>query len=205
MKNNNILLIVLLFFFSGIQYKCTVNHTEFYADGQADGLAIFSNTDNNLMSCYVQNQPWRTRNRVVGGFLSSPTYELFISKQVTSGITDNLIFNWYVDANVTNSVNSDISLVLSVPKNFGYRELSALKGQRVALDSINGYFRFNPIIANSSKGVGNIYFHNIRIDSMGPNNFTGRMSGLVDAKFSGGLIISNGRFDHEITANQIQF
>ena len=41
---------------------------------------------------------------------------------------------------------------------------------------------------------------NIQIDSIGPNYFTGRMSGLMDAKFSGGIIMSNGRFDHDISA-----
>lgn len=205
MKNNYLPLAPLLFFFSSLLFGCTVDQTQFYPDAQADSLAIFSNTDNNLMTCYIQNKPWRSMSRISGGILSYPDYELHINKQVTSGTLDNLIFNWSVAPNVYSSINSDISLVLSVPKNFGYRELSALKGQRIALDTTNGYFSFSPALTSNSKGAGNIYFHNIQVDSIGPNNFTGRMSGLLDAKFSGGVVISNGRFDHNITARQIQF
>jgi hypothetical protein len=205
MKINNLLHIALLFFFIGTMLGCSKNETKFYNDDQANGLAIFSNTDNNLMSCYIQNQPWRTRDRVSGGFINHTTYELLINKQVTSGTADSLIFTWYVNPALNSTLNGDISLVLSVPKNFGYRELSALKGQRIALDSINGYFTFSPILGNTGKGIGNIYFQNIQIDSIGPNNFTGHMSGLIDAKFAGGITMSNGRFDHYITADQIQF
>lgn len=202
-KKNNLLFSALLFFFSSILFSC--NHTEFYADPQATGLGIFSNTGNNLMSCYIQTQPWRTRDRTSGGFLGTTTYELFIDRQITSGISDNLIFTWYGNPTANNTLNGDVSLVLSVPKFFGYRELSALKGQRIALDTTNGYFRFSSSQPNTGKGTGNIYFHNIQIDSIGPNNFTGRMSGLLDAKFGSSLILLNGRFDHNITAAQIQF
>ncbi len=202
MKNNNLLFSALLFFCSSTLFSC--NQTEFYADPYANGLGIFSNTDNNLMSCYIQNQAWRTRDRSSGGF-GGTNFELFINKQITSGVSDNLIFTWYGNSSANNALNGDISLVLSVPKFFGYREMSALKGQRIALDTTNGYFRFSSSQPNIGKGTGNIYFHNIQIDSIGPNNFTGRMSGLLDAKFGSSVILSNGRFDHNITSAQIQF
>jgi hypothetical protein len=203
MKNNNLPFVALLFFFSSILFSC--NQTEFYADPQATGLGIFSNTGNNLMSGYIQNEPWRTRDRTTGGFLGTARYELLINKQITSGVSDNLIFTWYGYPSTNNTLNGDVSLVLSVPKNFGYRDLSALKGQRIALDTTNGYFTFSSSQPNTGKGTGNIYFHNMQIDSVGPNNFTGRMSGLLDAKFGSSLILQNGRFDHSITAQQIQF
>lgn len=202
-KNNNLLFAALLFFFSNILFSC--NQTEFYADPQANGLGIFSNTGNNLMSGYIQNEPWRTRDRKTGGFLGGPTYEIYITKQITSGPKDNLIFTWYVNPTTNNILNGDISLVLAVPKVFGYIELSALKGQRLALDTLNGYFTFSSAQSNFTKGSGNIYFHDMQIDSIGPNNFTGRMSGLLDAKLGGNLILKNGRFDHSLTALQIQF
>lgn len=200
-KNNN-LLFALLFFFSSILGSC--NHTEFYADPYDTGLGIFSNTANNLMSGYIQNQPWRTRDRTTG-FLVYPTFELLINKQITSGPSDNLIFTWYVNTTTNNTLNGDISLVLVVPKVFGYKELSALKGQRLTLDTLNGYFTFSSSQSNFSKGTGNVYFHDMHLDSIGLNNFTGRMSGLLDAKLGGNLILSKGRFDHSITAAQIQF
>lgn len=203
MKNNNLLFFALLFFFSGALFSC--KQTEFYADPYADGLAIFSNTGNNLMSCYIQNEPWRTIDRTTGGFLGRPTYELKINKEVTSGSQDMLTFTWYVNPPANNTLNGDISLVLAVPKVFGYKELSALTGQRIALDTTNGYFTFSAALSNFSKGTGNIYFHDMQIDSIGPNNFTGHMSGLLDAKLGGNLILKNGRFDHSITAAQIHF
>jgi len=202
MKKNNNLLYALLFFFSSILVSC--NHTEFYPDPYDTGLGIFSNTANNLMSGYIQNQPWRTRDRTTG-FLVSPTFELLINKQITSGPSDNLIFTWYVNTTTNNTLNGDISLVLVVPKVFGYKELSALKGQRLALDTLNGYFTFSSSQSNFSKGTGNVYFYDMQVDSVGPNNFTGRMSGLLDAKLGGNLILSKGRFDHSITPAQIQF
>jgi hypothetical protein len=202
-KNNNLLFFALLFFFSSALFSC--KETEFYADPQANGLGIFSNTGNNLMSCYIQNEPWRTRDRKMGGFLGRPTYELFIEKQITSGPKDNLIFTWYVNPGTNNTLNGDIALVVAVPKVFGYKELSALKGQRLALDTLNGYFSFSTPLTNLIKGTGNIYFHDMQIDSIGPNNYTGRMSGLMDAKFGSSSILKNGRFDHSIIAAQIQF
>lgn len=201
-KNNKLLFPVVWVLLSSILFSC--NHTVFFNDPQANGLGIFSNTGNNLMSCYIQNQPWRTRDRTSGAF-GRINFELFINKQITSGVSDNLIFTWYSNPTANNTLNGDISLVLSVPKNFGYRELSALKGQRLALDTTNGYFRYSSGLPNTGKGTGNIYFHTLQIDSIGPNNFTGHMSGLLDAKFGSSLILSNGRFDHTIIAPQIQF
>jgi hypothetical protein len=199
-KNNNSLFFALLFFFSVILFGC--KQTEFYADPYADGLGIFSNTQNNLMSCYIQNQPWRTIDRSSGGFLGSPTYELSINRQITSGTKDQLIINWRVNTNTNSTINGDISLTLAIPKVFGYKELSALKGQRLALDSVNGYFSFS---LTAAKGTGNIYFHDIFIDTIGPNNYTGRMNGLLDAKFGSSTTLTNGRFDHSIVADQIHF
>ena len=205
MKNNNLLSFTLLFIFSSILFSCVKNETKIYSDDQANGLAIFSNTENNLMSCYIQNLPWRTKDRTSGGLLGNARYELLINRQITSGLKDKLIFTWYVNPTVNTTVNGDIALVLAVPKVFGYKELSALKGQRLALDTLNGYFTFSSPLTNLIKGTGNIYFHDMQVDSIGPNNFKGRMSGLMDAKFGISSILTNGRFDHNITAAQIQF
>ena len=205
MKNNNVLFFSLLFAFSITLFSCDKNQTKFYGDDQANDLAIFSNTQNNVMSCYVQNQPWRTTDRTSGGIFGRPNYELFINRQVTSGAKDNLVFTWYVNSNVSSTVNGDISLTLAIPKVFGYKELSAFKGQRFALDTLNGYFTFSSVQSNLIKGTGNIYFHDIQVDSIGAGNFTGRMSGLLDAKFGSSSTLTNGRFDHNIEAAQIRF
>jgi hypothetical protein len=205
MKNNNLPFFALLFFFGCALCSCYKNQTKFYNDDQADGLAIFSNTGNNVMSCYIENEAWRTRDRITGGLFGNTAYELIINKQTTSGPQDMLTFTWYVNPPANNTLNGDISLVLAVPKVFGYKELSALKGQRIALDTTNGYFTFSSSQSNFSKGTGNIYFHEMQVDSIGPNNFTGRMSGLLDAKLGGNLILKNGRFDHNISTRQIQF
>jgi hypothetical protein len=205
MKNTNLLFFILLFLFSGVLNSCSKNQTSFYDDEQANGLAIFSNTGNNLMSCYIQNEAWRTRDRITGGLFGNTTYELSITRQVTSGPSDNLTFTWYVTPAANNTVVGDIGLVLSIPKVFGYKELSAFKGRRLALDTLNGYFTFSSNQTNYSKATGNIYFQDMQVDSISLNNFTGHMSGLMDAKFSSSLLLLNGRFDHNIAAAQIRF
>jgi secreted protein with Ig-like and vWFA domain len=42
------------------------------------------------------------------------------------------------------------------------------------------------------------------IDSVGPNNYSGRMSGLLDADFNT-VKITQGRFDHTLNQLQISF
>lgn len=185
--------------------SCTKSSTNAYPDPSDPGLAIFTNTSNNILSCMVNDKPWRTQDRKIY-LLSRPGYEVNIRLQRTGSAKDSLWFDWngYYSNDINNQGN--LNLVLAVAKNFGYKDLSALMKQRLHLDSNNGYFLLsvNGLISNTVKGSGNIYFHTMMIDSIGPANYSGRMSGLFDADFNT-VKITKGRFDHSIEHLQISF
>lgn len=189
---------------------CSKNYTNFYEDEDNGGIAIFSNNGNNLLSCYIDNNPWRTSNRSTSLF-GRPEYEVYIYKTASTGIFDTLKFQWtgYYTADI--NASGQISLVLPVAKNFGYKNLSALAGQRLHIDTTNGFFSFYSSGLNlpgsnnaNKKGSGNIYFHTASFDSIGPGSYSGTMSGLFDADFNA-VKITKGRFDHSFSPNQVIF
>lgn len=60
---------------------CQKNLTNLFADDQSEGLYIFSNTGNNILSCYVNGTPWRTKDRIAYSGVATPgniDYELYI-------------------------------------------------------------------------------------------------------------------------------
>lgn len=186
---------------------CTKEYTNFYADGQEDGLAIFSNTGNNLMTCYMNGVPWQTRPRAITTFIvSGRNYELYIRKQNYNGVMDTLSFEWPGDVTANANNQGTVSLSLIMPKGFGYKEFNALQGKRIAVNSTNGYF--NSAIASLNplnvQGTGFVYFHTALLDSVAPGFYTGKMSGLIEADFNGKKL-TKGRFDHTLETQQVFF
>lgn len=184
---------------------CSKNDTKYYADGQDKGIAIFSNTGNNIASCFITGKPWRTVARTSSGFRLGTNYEVLINRQPATNAKDTLIIQWrgYYEANKNRE--GFISLHLAVPANFTFRDLSALQGKRLSIDSTNGFFEtgipdFNRV---NIKGKGNIFFKTARFDSIAVNTFIGNISGLFDADF-GSAQITKGRFDHFISPDQIR-
>jgi hypothetical protein len=202
MKKNNygiISLLIIVLIVAG----CEKNDTKGYPDPEDPGIAIFSNTGNNILSCYIDNKPWRTIDRITP-ILSAQQYELNIRKQVTGSSSDTLEFLWtgYYSSN-SNSLGV-LLCRFAVPKNFSYKSFSGLKAQRISINNSNGYFTNDINLGNNSKGPGNIYFHTATLDSIGPNTYTGKMSGIFDASLPA-LKITKGRFDHTIIPAQIYF
>jgi hypothetical protein len=179
--------------------RCSKNYTNYYPDGENDGLAIFSNTANNLLTCYINGKPWRTQDRNTSLF-GRPKYEVYIDKLVTNSPLDTLYIQWtgYYAADKNNQ--GTLTLILPVAKNFSYKSLNTLQGQRLHIDTTNGFFAFN----SSEKGSGNIYFHTAVFDSVSPSFYRGSISGLFDANFIA-TKITKGRFDHGITSEQVHF
>lgn len=197
------LYLLILFFFAG----CSADYTNYYKDGQEEGLAIFSNTGNNLMTCYVNNTPWQTHHRTISAFSFTGTnYELYIRKPVNIGGMDTLAFEWQGDYDDSGNHNGYISLYLIAPKPFGYKEFSALNGKRIIIDGNNGYF--SSVIDNFNtgniRGTGAVYFQTSILDSTAVRTYNGKISGLFEATF-GGDKITRGRFDHTITPQQVSF
>ncbi len=185
---------------------CSKNDSNYYADGEHEGLAIFSNTGNNLLTCFVDNKPWRTESRRLPIISPpGPRYEIDIVKQITNSLMDTLHVNWRGYFTQDRNTFGYLSLALPIEKNFEFRNLSDLNGRRFKIDITTGHFSFYSPITNMnfSNGSGNIYFHKAVFDSISPNTFTGRISGLFDADFSTSKI-TEGRFDHNINSDNVR-
>jgi hypothetical protein len=186
---------------------CAKEGTKFYTDGQEAGLAIFSDKGNNLMTCYINGVPWQTVPRFYPAIISGGSrYELFIQKSNATGLMDTVRFEW--DGNVAANRNNQgtVSLSLLLPKGFSYKEFNALQGKRIAVDGNNGYFysdirALNPL---QVQGTGSVYFHTASLDSIAPQWYSGKISGLIEAGFNG-TPLTKGRFDHTIEPGQVFF
>ena len=175
--------------------SCDKNYTTFYGDNAAEGLSVFSNMGNNVMSCYINGYPFRTRDRVYNsgfgrGYLS-PEIELY--KDDAAPDNDTLTINWQSDVGSPNP--HAVSLVLAVNKGFTYNDFTAFNNTRLVVDGINGYFMVNS--NRSEKGTGSIFF--LRAILM-PGNAAGinnQLSGIFEATLPS-FKITRGRFDHSL-------
>jgi hypothetical protein len=189
-----------------IMTGCLKSKTNYYDDAENTGMAIFSNTGNNVLSCFIDGKPWRTINRFTPGIIIRPTYEVTVTKQQFAGISDSLTIYWSGYYPPDETITGNLSLIMGIAKNFTYKDLAAFNGQRLIINNANGYFLSSIAAANTfnAKGSGNIHFNTLRLDSIGPNNYSGKMSGLFDADFTA-FKITKGRFDHTLEPLQIKF
>lgn len=178
---------------------CTKNETHFYDDREAPGLGIFSNTGNNVFTCYIDGKAWRTQARRwglgVGGV--QPTLEVRISRQPIDSLTDFLDITWYGSYYGDLYSPTYISLYISVPKNFSQADFVSWQGQRLTIDGINSYFQIG-LGSNAQIGSGTIYFNLLELNNVS------RMSGLLEADF-GTVKLTSGRFDHNLDDGVITF
>lgn len=198
MKNNKYIIgicsVALMFFTS-----CTVKETTFFEDEQNNGLSIFSNTGYNIMSCYINQKPWRTIDRTISGAITPiRRYELSFTKDTTNATSDTLRIVWegvYLSNYPPTSTpynTSSISLAIVMPKNIPLEALgSYFQGKRLSLDGTNGYIRFSDVPGN---GAGNILFQTFEIKKDNVS-YSGKISGLYDVSI-GATTITKGRFDH---------
>lgn len=134
-KNNSIKVCLGFLFCCFILVSCYEDYTHYYEDPQAPGLSIFSDRANNLMTCYIDGHPWRTYDRI------NAYREVNIQRQITSGTTDFLVINWEGEFSEGNFNFSDnIKFMLSIPKNFTYKEFNDLQGKRLIVDTTNSFF-----------------------------------------------------------------
>ncbi len=125
-------LVVAIIIFTG----CNKNSSNFYNDGENEVLAIFSNTTNNVLSCYINDNVWRTIDRTYTGFSPRPVYEVTITKIKTNNNFDSLVIIW--EGYFVNAINSTgtVQLTLPIAKNYSYKNLNELKGQRLYLSEL---------------------------------------------------------------------
>jgi hypothetical protein len=202
MKNLVIALVAAL-----VLWGCTRNDTKYYSDGEDKGLAIFSDRGNNILSCFIAGKPWRTASRKSSGFIARLNYEVNIARQNGGIAKDTLVIQWvgYFENSANDLFERNISLHLTLPANSTFRDLSALQGKQIKIDSTNGFFTMNDENINPDyiKGTGNIYFHTARFDSSSNQRYDGNISGLFEADFIN-FKITRGRFDHYITDEQMR-
>lgn len=202
LKNNRSKVSLALFLCCFMLPSCYKDLTHFYEDPQTPGLSIFSDKANNIMTCYIDGQLWRTYDRRTAGFSTPPFYEVFVTKIAGTATEDTLMINWLGRGN---NNFYELILKLSMPKNFTSKDFNSLQGKRLHIDTTNGYFTNSEYYQTANLvGTGNIYFHLAELNSIGLNSYQGRMSGLFDADF-GAIKIGNGRFDHEIDSSQVNF
>ncbi len=188
-----------IIFFTG----CTKDETHFYPDPQMPDLAIFSNTGNNVSTGIINGQPWRTFDRKYNGF-APPRYEVSINKQYFDSATDIIYIKWdgYLGGNQYNYLN--VTLAMSVAKNFSLADFSAMQGTRVTIDGMHNYFLAESQ-SNNTRGFGSIYFNVLQFDSSAvTGGIQGKLSGLMEADFNAFQLVS-GRFDHDLVGRQILF
>lgn len=180
---------------------CEKNYTVFIEDEDAEDLSVFSDKGNNTMSCYINGNPFRTRNRVERyGFGVKLDSEINLYKDTSAVDSDTLIVIWQNADNAP--LPRSVSLVLAMPKGFSYTDFGSLNGKRLAIDGVNGYFMADGNLAE--KGVGNIYFHRALLipnDSLGTNS---PFSGVFEATLPS-YKITRGRFDHFLATGLIFF
>ncbi len=200
----NLKLSYFLFFLLALS-ACTKNETRYYADSQTPGVAVFSDKNFNLLTCFVNGRQWRTIDRTQG-IIGPVHYEVDIEKLSTTGPLDTIGIKWngYLNGNRENT--SYIILVMQIPKIIGYSNLKAIDGKRFLIDTVNSYFLINGSDINPlhQKASGSIYFHRASLDSLSPGIYTGKIAGLFEANF-GNFKITNGRFDHFLDNKQINF
>lgn len=204
MKNKVVTTTAVLLLPCFILVSCLKNQTKYFADEQDKGLTIFSNTGDNIFSCYINDMPWRTVNRRTGGFLIGPRSEIHLYKEPDSTMGTTLVIEW--DGNFTNDPNNfdRITLHLAVPAGFSNHDLNNFEEKRITIDSTNGYFTMNVSgINTNAKGTGNIYFNKASVKPTG-QDISGMLSGLLEADFPGAKI-TKGRFDHQLTYVQVEF
>lgn len=203
MKNELIKLASILLLPCIFLVSCLKNETKYYADDDNKGLAVFSNTGDNIFTCYVNGVSWRTINRTCCGLFSGRVSELFIRQQSDS-VQNMLVVDWSGNLQGNNSSFDDIILYLYIPANFTYQGFDKLQGTRIAIDSATGYFSTTIAGTGGGRGTGSIYFNKASFDSTDTGAYSGSFSGLLEANFSGAAI-TKGRFDHELTGEQINF
>ncbi len=187
---------------------CETDFTNYYADGEDKGIAIFSDKFNNISSCLIAGKPWRTVSRKSSGFPNLHTgYEVNIMRQKSGIAKDTLIIEWYgyFENRNNNYGQLYLNLHLALPANSTFKDLSALQGKRINIDSTNGFFMLTDPDINPTKikGTGSIYFHTSQFESVATRGYNGNISGLFEADFTS-FKIARGRFDHFITEEQMR-
>jgi hypothetical protein len=187
--------------------SCEKNSTRYFTDPNSKEQAIFSNTGNNLMTCFIQGKPWRTTDRTSGGvFTPVDVSEMYINYLNTTTANDTLILEWqgYYTSDTLATITSSVFVKLPVPNGFTKQQFAQFKGQRLSLDGSNGYGMVYAPGINEPYCKVNIYFHDAGLLRTANARDSGMLSGLLTMS-APSFSLTNGRFDHLLLSNQVQW
>ena len=181
----------------------------FFPDPDDPGLSRLTSRGYNIVTMYINNVPYiNTYHRpIFGGITNSVP---IITRRITNSAFDTLQISWQIEINDSsesyNQPYHSVSLLLPVSKSFSAHDFLAMNGKRLPTDSnaiaVNNFYNYSDTLT----GKSNIYFINIKYNSSGNSSkSTYSLSGLFNGNIGDSILVTKGRFDFEIDANQIQF
>jgi len=156
----------------------------------------YTEDGNNVAGAFINDNIWESIVKI--GF-PSVYNEPFIT---ASQEKDSLVLKFFGN---TLGESSSIDFHLTGLNITSFGELVVLKGQKIQLDGIKytGYYieNYNPASYNN-RGIGQIYFKNVRFESLSSKIILSGTFGFSINDLNGKVIkVSSGRFDYGITEN----
>lgn len=185
------------------------NKRNFFPDPDDPGLSLLTSRGYNIVTMYINNVPYINsyRKPIFGGINNTLP---IITRRITNSVLDTLQISWQIEINDTtsryNQSYNSISLLLPISKSFSAQDFLAMNGKRLPTDSnaiaVNYFYNSQDTLT----GKSNIYFIKIKYNSsVNTSNSTYSLSGLFNGNIGDSILITKGRFDFEIDADQIQF
>jgi hypothetical protein len=183
---------------------------DFYPDEDDPGLSRFTSRGYNIATMYINKNAYINTYHtgiIFGGITNSVPTLTLIPVNATS---NTLIMSWPIELNnrsdtTYNSQYRMISLLMPVSKSFNKVDFIAMKEIRFASNTNSIVLQSSPYSNDSLSGLSNIYF--VKINPVQINDSTSyvELSGLFDGNIGDSILITKGRFDFKIDANQIKF
>ncbi|MEO8821982.1 MAG: hypothetical protein ABI366_00305 [Ginsengibacter sp.] len=176
----------------------------YFPDQDDPGLSRLTFYGFNIATNYINDVPYinNYRKPLFGGIVNSVPS---IYKIVTSSAFDTLSISWAIGINDNgnvqfNSPYQNISLLMPVPKSFSLSDFIAMGGKRFSSNTRGILINTPQNYSDKQSGTSDIYFIKINLDTS-HLSFTG----LFDGNIGDSILITKGRFDFKIDADQIKF
>jgi hypothetical protein len=189
---------IFLFFFAGCAKR------NFFPDTDDPGLSLLTSHGYNVATNYINGKPYI--NPFGGSFRGNylPTF----TKIVTNSTFDTLSASWLIVPN-DGSTNynfpyQNISLLMPIPKSFSKKDFLLMGGKRLLNTNTIQIQSYSNFPSGQLSGTANVYFVKITTDSLNYTNYLS-ISGLFDGNIGDSILITKGRFDFEINADNLNF
>ncbi|HEY4877332.1 MAG TPA: hypothetical protein VIH86_17265 [Puia sp.] len=191
----NIFVILLLLNFTSCAKR------NFYPDAYNPGLSRFTSYGYNVVTEYINGIPYiNPFNRVRGNALP------ILTKISTNSAFDTLSLSWQIEINGMQSsvyYYEGTCILIPVSKTFNQNDFLALSGQR--FDSTKSAMQLNVgYIPDEFSGTANVYFVKIYTNS-NDSIRTYTISGLFNGNIGSNAVITDGRFDFQISSADLNF